>query len=239
MGRVAAILIALLPCNALCQSVSFETASISPGAAGTPSAPIRVTRNGIVAANATLKQLVAFAFDLHEIEVSGPAWIDVGRYDVTARTSSPTAPEQLRLMLQKLLEDRLAFISHRERREIPVYWLVVAEGGAKLRNPSEEGAFKAAFAARSPFKPGVDAIFTNKDLPGFARRLAPATGRPVIDKTGIEGNDWFQLEWVPGRDQRGQAATSLLKALQEQLGLALQDKTAPAQVIVIDSAIQP
>lgn len=34
--------------------------------------------------------------------------------------------------------------SHREIQQLPVYWLVVAEGGPKLRDSGEEAAFDAA-----------------------------------------------------------------------------------------------
>ena len=49
-------------------------------------------------------------------------------------------------MLQVLLEDRFKLTSHRETREAPVYWLVVAEGGPKLGGRKEQEAFKAAFS---------------------------------------------------------------------------------------------
>jgi len=47
---------------------------------------------------------------------------------------------------------------------------------------------------------------------------------PVIDKTGIDGRFWFQLEWVeePGQTSR-EASPSLLAAMEEQLGLTWLD----------------
>jgi uncharacterized protein (TIGR03435 family) len=108
-------------------------------------------------------------------------------------------------MLQMLLEDRFKLKTHRETKEIPAYWLVVAKGGPKLRDVKEEEAFNAAHAGKSPFRPGFMAIFSNKSLPEFAQRLA--LDRPVIDKTGIEGRFWFQLEWA---DEPGQARPGLV-----------------------------
>jgi uncharacterized protein (TIGR03435 family) len=82
-------------------------------------------------------------------------------------------------------------------------------------------------------------MFTNKDLPEFAERLSRGIGRPVIDKTGIKGRYWFQLEWAADHDERGAASPSLLAAIQEQLGLNLQERTAPIEVLVVDHVERP
>jgi uncharacterized protein (TIGR03435 family) len=136
-------------------------------------------------------------------------------------------------MLRTLLEERFKLQSHRETKDLPVYWMAVAEGGPKLRDPKEEEAFNAAHAGKSPFKPGFDAIFSNKDLPEFAVRLSGGVGRTVVDKTGIKGRYWFQLEWEAG-GQPGTASPALLTAMQEQLGLRLEARIAPTDVLVID-----
>ena len=140
-------------------------------------------------------------------------------------------------MLQAFLEDRFKLRSHRETRDLPVYWLVVAEGGPQLGGPKDRQAFNTAFAGKSPFKPGMNGIYTFKDLPRFAERVAGPIDRLVLDKTGIKGEHWFQLEWE-GRP-RSVGMESLLAALPEQLGLKLEDKTAPLEVLVIDHAEKP
>jgi uncharacterized protein (TIGR03435 family) len=82
-------------------------------------------------------------------------------------------------------------------------------------------------------------MFTNKDLPCFAERLSRVIGRPVIDKTGIKGRFWFQLEWIPAKEQPGIAGPSLLAAVQEQLRLKLVEGRAPTEVLVIDAVEKP
>jgi uncharacterized protein (TIGR03435 family) len=83
-------------------------------------------------------------------------------------------------------------------------------------------------------------LFTNKDLPEFAERLSRVIGRSVIDKTGIKGRFWFQLEWVPDKEHPpGSAEPSLLAAVQEQLGLKLVEDKVPTEVLVIDAVEKP
>ena len=79
--------------------------------------------------------------------------------------------------------------------------------------------------------------FHRNRLSQFAERLAPPLGRPVLDKTGIEGRHWFQLEWKGGHDGAGRAA--LLTAVREQLGLELEERRSPVEILVIDHAEKP
>lgn len=67
-------------------------------------------------------------------QVSGPNWVESEGYDVTATAKNSPSVAQFRLMLRLLLEDRFKPKTHRETKEIPVYWLVVAKGGPKLRD---------------------------------------------------------------------------------------------------------
>ena len=89
-------------------------------------------------------------------------------------------------------------------------------------------------------------------LTQLADRLASLVGRAVIDQTGLTGNFDFDLEWtpdsasvaqlpndVPRIPPASQDGPSLFTALQEQLGLRLESKRGPVEVLVIDSVSQP
>jgi uncharacterized protein (TIGR03435 family) len=77
----------------------------------------------------------------------------------------------------------------------------------------------------------------------FSRQL----GTVVVDKTGLTGNYDFSLNWTSDASGRGTfnapvsdaSASSLLAAIQEQLGLKLQPQKGPMQVLVIDHAERP
>jgi len=84
-------------------------------------------------------------------------------------------------------------------------------------------------------------------LSNFVRNLGGMTGRVVIDRTGLTGPFDLDLTWtpdpVPGAPPqepgaRGDGA-SLFAAIQEQLGLKLEAKRAPIEVLVIESAEKP
>jgi uncharacterized protein (TIGR03435 family) len=216
-------------------SPAFQAASIklnTSGGGGT----VRIEPGSVTGRNVTVKDLLRLAYELQDPQISGPDWIGIERYDVVANGESSASVPQVRLMLRTLLADRFKLKSHRETRELPVYWMTVAEGGPKLRDPKEEETFSAASAGKSPFKPGFASIFSNKDLPEFAERLSRGIGRPVVDKTGIKGRYWFQLEWAA--DTPG-PSPALVTAVKDQLGLNLEERSAPVEMLVIDSAEKP
>jgi uncharacterized protein (TIGR03435 family) len=81
-----------------------------------------------------------YAFDInpaqrHDPEpIGGPAWIDQDAYELTLKfTNLPTIP-QARALVRGLLEDRFRLKWHTEKRELPVYSLVVARADRRLGN---------------------------------------------------------------------------------------------------------
>ena len=86
------------------------------------------------------------------------------------------------------------------------------------------------------------------ELSNFVRNLGGMTGRFVIDKTGLTGPYDLDLQWTPdpaaaggppqGPPGPGDGA-SLFAAIQEQLGLKLEAKRGPVELLVLDSAERP
>jgi uncharacterized protein (TIGR03435 family) len=84
-------------------------------------------------------------------------------------------------------------------------------------------------------------------LEALAHDLSDVAGRTVIDATGITGFHDLDLEWQPEQPlaPTGAApapasdAPSLFTALQEQLGLRLESRRGPVDVLVIDSVERP
>jgi uncharacterized protein (TIGR03435 family) len=69
----------------------------------------------------------------------------------------------------------------------------------------------------------------------LAEMLANQLGRPVLAKTGLAGAYDYKLEFSPeGLALDKEDALSLLTAVQEQLGLRLEQKQGPIDVLVID-----
>jgi uncharacterized protein (TIGR03435 family) len=79
----------------------------------------------------------------------------------------------------------------------------------------------------------------------LADLLSSQTDRPVQDNTGIQGLFDVSLEWTPD-DARPQpeasappTGPSIYTAIQEQLGLRLEPRTAPSEYLVIEHAARP
>ncbi len=139
-------------------------------------------------------------------------------------------------MLQTLLTERFQLKMRPETKEFPVYDLVVGKGGPKIR------ALKPGDQSNC----GRDnsAICGIRTMPQLADFLTNAAGRPVFDKTKIQG-DYDLLLDFDVYEARNQAAPrdydkpSLAVALQEQLGLTLEPRKTALPVLVIESIHRP
>ena len=174
-------------------------------------------------------------------------------------------PDQRRLMLQPLLADRFQLKVHTELRDLPVLALVVAKGGPKLHEAKPGDTYpnglKGFDGGGGPgmmlMRPG-QLTAQGVDLSFVAKQLSQQLGRTVQDKTGLTGKYDFTMQWKPDRDpspmpgapqpgQQGPDATlstdsseaSIFTAVQEQLGLKLESRKAPVEVLVIDHVEAP
>ena len=172
------------------------------------------------------------------------AKIEDSRYAAMQKMSPAQQSEQVDLMEQSLLADRFKLKVHFEKREMPVYALVVAKGGPKL-TPAESGESSKLFSA--PTDRGNKITAEAVTLDDFANSPLLRTGeRLVIDQTGLKGTYDFTLESGPDRtvapdtaQEGGGDAPSFFTAIQEQLGLRLVPTKAPVEVIVIDHIEKP
>jgi uncharacterized protein (TIGR03435 family) len=176
--------------------------------------------------------------------LGAPDWVkNLGFYDIDAKVSGEDvvaygklAAEDKNRMLQSLLGERFHLKAHIEQREIPVYELVLAKDGPKLKEATANEAGKASIISRRGKVECVSMPLTS--LPWI---LNSEVGRPVMDKTGLAGKYDFTLDYVPA----AKAATddsggpSIFTALQEQLGLRLEPAKAPMDVLVIDAVERP
>jgi uncharacterized protein (TIGR03435 family) len=220
----------------------FEVASVRLHASNEPTRiGVRISGNR-VSGIASLKQFILTAYDLQPYQVvGGPNWIDLDRYELAAKVpgESNVSLEQARPYLQALLADRFELKAHRETKDIPVYALVVAKNGLKLKESAADGTSQTSL-------PSVQAstmhVTTGKaTMERLAKILSSYAGRPVKDDTGLMGSYQINLEWTPDSVAPDSAAEAplLVTAVQEQLGLRLEPRKAPMEVLVIDHAEKP
>jgi uncharacterized protein (TIGR03435 family) len=138
---------------------------------------------------------------------------------------------QRSLLMQTLLADRFKLRIHHDLKELPVYNLVIAKSGLKMKEASSSKA--------QSWSMGLGSI-TSKGMPiaSLAASLSNHVGRMIIDKTGLTGNYEINLTFS-WNDEPGDATPSIFTALQDQLGLKLEPAKAPVDSVVIDHIERP
>lgn len=190
----------------------------------------------------------AYGVSMDSQMVGLPGWADSELYDIEAKVDADTAEAWKKLtykerwkqeqpMMQSLLADRCQLKAHRETRNLPVYDLVIAKGGLKMK---EAPADEAEAETMGGGKMIARAVSTDSLVIAFAG----TSGRLIVDKTGLAGKKFdFELTWTPDDERAANdaadAGPSIFTALEEQLGLKLVPSKGPVEAIVIDRIERP
>ncbi len=238
---------------------SFDAASVRPGPAANAG---RFTMTGgpgtsdptfLRYANIPLKRVLMLAYDVKYWQVVGPGWLDSSRFEITARIPEGSTKEQSLAMMRNLLVERFQMTVHRETKELPIYALVQDKTGAKLK-ASADGAVdenaiatvkknegKDGFPVLTPGAAGIVVETRNgrarisgfhADLAKLADFLSNQLGRPVFDQTGIAGAFDFEVYYRP--ENGAMEEPGIFDALRERLGLRLEARKGPVEMLVID-----
>ncbi len=227
--------IAILALLAGALQKTFDVATIKPSSPDQGGTTFYVPSGGRFGIkNITLKDLVAYAWNLRDFQISGgPGWVDSTRYDVVAQAAGPAPLEEFREMLQPLLTERFRLELHRTSKDPPFYVLAVGKNEAKLQ-PSQASSLDLR---------GGKGPITGRKIPlsMFTARLAESIGRPVIDRTGLKGDYDINLQWTPDDEPPSSdpARPSIFTAVPEQLGLRLESQRGPVEILIIDRAERP
>lgn len=232
-------------------SPHFEVASIKPGGGVFSTRPDRTV--GRIRWTTQLCYLAGYAYNLDFSRVTGPKCSAI--YAIDATFDPAASDDQVRLMVQSLLADRFKMQSHRVSAEADGYALVVAKGGAKVKEAKEgadppelpewvKGATPAlraqSYISAVSLERGVVAITGRKvSMAQLAQTLSRNLGKPVWDRTGLPGNYYFEFRYA-GIDANPDAdAPPLAAALQESIGLRLKRQRGPVETLVIDQIQEP
>jgi uncharacterized protein (TIGR03435 family) len=204
------------------QAPEFDVATVKASPAGDGHGGAHNHHGQVRMTNMPLKSYIEMAYGVKEYQLSGPDWLATERYDVLANASPDTPDEQIQQMMQALLGKWFKLAVHRESKVLPVYTLVVAKGGLKLRQLDQT----ATQSSRG--KTQVSGRITMAQLADF---LSAVADYGVVDRTGLQGVFEVDLEWS--------AENPLEAAVQEQAGLKLEAKKLPVDVLIVDRVSRP
>ena len=108
---------------------AFEVASVKPINMKPPGfhSPQVLRGGGFSARYSTVERLLMFAYELPGYRVvGGPDWMSDGRFEIFAKATGDAPREQIKLMVQSLLEERFKLVAHMEERVMDFQALVLA-----------------------------------------------------------------------------------------------------------------
>jgi uncharacterized protein (TIGR03435 family) len=224
------------------QASAFDAISIKRAADGGQPA-LRTDPGMLNARNLSLKDLIGKAYQVRTFQVAGgPSWLASDRYDIVARTDKPATDAQLLAMLRDALATQFQLRLRHDSKEMRVWALTVAKGGPKLQPAKNEPEPQPNGPVRGVRMRGTVADFapTLSILVNFSSRdnaegpVGLSTIHedvPVVDQTGLSGTYDFDLQRKEGQDIFG--------ALEEQLGLKLESRKAPVEILTVEHAEKP
>ena len=199
--------------------------------------------------------------------LNAPDWVRSERYDIEAKVPEadlaewhkPGAqPAMMHAMLRAMLVERFKLTLHRETKESPVYTLVLAKGGPKMKDsnpdtPHPSGIAMPGGTVMVPDQNGQLLNFYGASMSSLALVLSNFAGRPVVDQTGLKGKYDFSLDRttvMAARNEMGAAgaappplagdsAPSIFTAVQEQLGLKMVSGKSSVETLVLDHIEKP
>jgi uncharacterized protein (TIGR03435 family) len=253
MARVAGLFVIAA---SLLSAQSFEVASVKPVPSETPWSYRFAPGGRTVLTGFRLRDLILLAWRVQDFRVLGTTgWMDSERFNVEAKAQGNPDQEESRRMVQSLLTDRFHLALHRETRDIQTYSLLQTKSGARMK-PSSDGSCtpyddssslvpdkvcgfqqRLRKAENGPPFAVIDA--NGLGMTRFARVLSAILGAQVNDETGIAGAWDFHLEYADERLTPTSDAPTLFSALQEQIGLKVESRKGPVEVLVIEHAERP
>jgi uncharacterized protein (TIGR03435 family) len=223
------------------QSPAVEVASVKP-ARTARFVPAQINPQSLRTVM-SLADAIEWAYEVQNYQLmGGPAWLHREYYEIEIKTRMPVTKKEMRAALQSVLANRFKLKVHREAKEMSIYALIIGNPNRKppiSREPcAEDGCINVA--------PGVF-MARNATMLSTADTLSNMVDRPVLDQTGLNGRYDFSLKFDPSSQKRfdGQVTSntatddpSIFAAIQD-LGLKLEPRRAPIEILVIDGAEKP
>ena len=197
----------------------------------------------------SLKAVLMTAFSVKMDEIVGPSWLDSDCVSIDAKIPEGATKDQLPQMLQVLLTERFRLAAHKESKSKTGYALVVDKNGPKFKESDPATPGTRAPAGATMF--GTGQLAGSMTMASLARFISTNLGTPVEDLTGLKGSYDVDLSWSPDwsveKKQPGDqayeahpdsadapAGPDIFAAFRDTLGLRLERRKVPVDVLVID-----
>jgi uncharacterized protein (TIGR03435 family) len=233
-----ALLLTLAPSAAFSQT--FDVASIKvsqigkAGGEGSRRENTQVSPGTLNMRNVTLKTAIRWAYHVMDVQVVGPDWLANERYDIMAKAAGPAPEAELRVMLQALLADRFKLAVHPQTKEMSAYALIVGKNGPKFHETQSEGE-----SSLVPDQKTMKVVIQRTPLSQLVDMLSNVLRAPVVDLTELKGRYDITLElakYIPDRSEPMDPLTIITRGLQEELGLKIEPRKLPIDLVVVDHA---
>jgi len=226
----------------------YDVVSVKQNVSDAQTGNINIDDHGLfTVTNMPLWWIIEFAYDVKEDQITGLSGaLNDARFDITAKILPPDSGPPLlhpdadmQAMIILLLQDRFHLKAHIEPRIKPIYELVVAKGGSKIKL-SQDDITSNHWDINGENSKKVLSCQSAR-MSDLADELSDEAGRKVIDKTGLSGHADITLKWSDdvAIQQGGPDVISIFTAVEEQLGLRLQPAKGPVDTLVIDHAEMP
>jgi uncharacterized protein (TIGR03435 family) len=243
---VATFLVAGTALAQITTAPRFEVASIKLVPQPRPGRPsLRIDPARLDARQISLAELIQHAYSVPWYQIVWNSAADsAGKkfappmpiYDVAATMPAGTSLDDVHLMMQSLLADRLNFRMHRENREMPIYAVKIASGGLRIgkADPPPDQQYRTEIA------PNEFRYHAKMPISKLIELLRLELDRPMVDFTKLADSFDIDLRWprvdTSGGDNGPDPANmaTLFSAMEKQLGLLVEACKMPLEMLVID-----
>jgi uncharacterized protein (TIGR03435 family) len=194
----------------------------------------------------SVPELIMYAYDLKPYQVAlstspHETWYGEVWYDIAAKAEGDATPskDEFRAMVRSLLADRFKLQVHREKKEMPVYALVVAKNGPKLKPSANGTEHQSRLGVKGRNYEVTMHKVTMDEIISMIRNAF--LDRPVVDQTGLRETYDATLTYTPNLPNRTAELTdiSIFSAVEEQLGLKLAPQKAMIDMLIVDHVEKP
>lgn len=198
------------------EAASVKLVSTNPGPINCTGGPGTADPGTWRCSNVSVSFLISKAFGYPPYQFDPGDGCCQARVDIVAKVPAGTTKARFQRMQQNLLIERFKLRTHLKRKEMPVYDLVVAEKGVKMKpstgnsphveqdpwGPPRIRRGKDDYPEFLPAQVGVANLFgkcrwvgVNLSMQDIAGTLSAYAGRPVIDATGLTGEYNLDIKW--------------------------------------------